>query len=45
MGSIAGILDNKFDHREPHRGDHGIQFDRVECVEHPFAEETVEAEG
>jgi len=32
------IIQNEFDHREPHDGDHGIQFDALPGEHHPFEE-------
>jgi len=37
-GIPAEIILNQFDHRQPHDGDHGIQFDALPDEHHPFEE-------
>ena len=39
-GIPMSILTNTFDHRQPHDGDHGIQFEPVPGERHPFEADT-----
>ena len=32
------IWENRFDHRQPHEGDHGLQWEAVDAVAFPFPE-------
>lgn len=36
------IIDNDFDHRQPHKGDHGIQFEALPGQHHPLEDADAE---